>query len=275
MDLRRLSRGRIKWLWMPGVIALGALFMGSSCGDEPGPAYPIPDTTLRLIPEVNAIGDEGGPVFVIVELRASASEGEHVILYVRADGADTEALPGPVLCEKTSDATDGGTSNADSGTEDGGNATATTNDSHADITLPDIAILTQEAKDGGTGISAGYRQSGFLVKIPHGDGTVQLVATAYSHKADVAECKPTEKHLIAIASARIERTKPATPDAGTGTGGQGGSSTSSASSTSSGNGGAGGSNASGGAGGSNASGGAGGTGNVDVDGGGADGSDGG
>jgi hypothetical protein len=205
----------MKWFWVPLGLSLGASLMSLNC-EGPLPNYSVPDTMLRLIPEVGSVGEEGGPVFVLVELQQPEDKNSKVIVYARAKGATAEALPGPVLCEKSGGSGGGG------GGGSGGGGGESPGGTSADLVLPDISLLLAPLKKEGDVNYRNTRQTGFLVNVPQGNGDVQLAATVYSHEGDVTECEPAKKQILAIATARIERKKPAAEaDAGTGGGGGG------------------------------------------------------
>jgi hypothetical protein len=241
------------------LVSAGALL--SSCEDAPPPEYPTPDTLLRLIPEESAIDEDGGAVFVLVELQRSdeSDTTKPILIYVRAKGATSEKLPGPVFCAakesgapETPDggvpeAGDGGAPEAgdggiteggapEGGMPDGGTPDAGAPAVEADLTIPDIALLPIDGHNA--------RTTGFVVTIPKGTAPVELVATAYSHDGPASSCDAINAQIVAIGAARIERRKPdagisvadaSTPmEAGAPEDGGGGSTSSSTTSSSSG-----------------------------------------
>ncbi|WP_437901994.1 hypothetical protein WME95_25445 [Sorangium sp. So ce327] len=270
----------------PSALAAAAVAALTASCEGPLPVYSVPRTSVRLIPEISKIDEVGGPVFVLVELELPTDAKTHVIAYVRASGAEADALPGPVLCRTASDGSAGGGSGgADGGSDAGGGGADTggggappaegsggggpggmgggaATPENADLTLPDVALLAPAEQ-------RNLRQAGFLVNVPAGDRDVQLVATVYAHDEDTSECEPAKSQLLAMAAARIDRS--GTPEDGGGSAsGGGGAGAGGAGGSSAGAGGAGGSSAgAGGAGGSSAgAGGAGGGGGAEDGGGG-------
>ncbi len=111
--------------------AAGAI---ASCADGPLPTYPVPATNLQLIPEQSTVDPAGDSIYVLLELQRPADAGatdaasaRPIVVYVRAQGATAEALPGPSLC---TDLDGGVASGADGGAVQAG------------LTIPDIAFLT-------------------------------------------------------------------------------------------------------------------------------------
>lgn len=211
------SRAKRRWgtrasaAFLPSLLlAVGGVF--TSCEDDNAlPEYPVPEVSLRILPEQSSVGEKGGPLFVLVELRQAADAGaqKRVVLFIKAKGASVEALPGPVFCAKPAGEKDGGATSGDAGASDAAAADADAATAEAgagasppnegELTLPDGALLAH-GKDGA-------RTSGFLVVIPSGDDPVELLATAYETEGDAESCTPTRTQILGIGTARIERTR--------------------------------------------------------------------
>lgn len=92
--------------------------------DTVAPSYAVQDSILRLIPEQGSIGQEGGSVFVLIELsRKPAGDAKPVLVFLRSEGAETRLMPGPDFCSSSGEGGAGGQGTGASGT--GGGAAAT------------------------------------------------------------------------------------------------------------------------------------------------------
>jgi hypothetical protein len=176
--------------------------LGACFGEGPLPAYPQPSPTLRLIPESAAVGPEGGPLFVDVELQATSVSS---VIFIAGHGAMVAPLPGPPLCDtKSADSSDGG---AQAGNDaDGGPRSDAATPADA-VRIPSAATFE--------GAPDAVRRTGVMVNVPAGDTDATLTATAYAQAGDASSCAVFQNQLIAVGFLRIGRTKPAS-DAGAG-----------------------------------------------------------
>lgn len=201
----------------------GAALGGASCEEGPLPDYPVPEVSLRLIPERATLSPDGGTDFVLVELRRPASEGgatqAPVIVYLRVKGATGELLPGPDLCPTSdTDGSGGGSGDGGGGGASGGKGGSGGGEGEdaesADLRIPDDGLLADEPYNARTG--------GVLITAAEGEGAIDIVATAYSHDGS-DPCTPGGRKLLAMANVRIERDKPVVDAGADGAGGSGGS----------------------------------------------------
>lgn len=183
-----------------------AAVAGLSCDDTPAPTYPVQDAILRLIPESDTIGSDGGPVFVLVELTRTSDAGKpSAILYASAESATIDPLPGPALCQTSNPIPpEGGAeaaAGADAEADAGGVGAVEAGAPLAQIVIPYAALATDSVR-------TGVRETGLVVRIPQGSTDALIVASAYSHNGADDSCDPSDPTLIAVASARITRTQP-------------------------------------------------------------------